>query len=217
MMNVGGEPAHETRPRQRNLETRDNDPEDARWATWMVAARDGDGVSYERLLAELTRHLLPYLRRMVGPSDLCEECLQDSLLAIHTARHSYDPERPFKPWVHAVARFKAVDAIRRASTRRRYEEPKDDQDSWSDTVSPPSDLPIDTERALARLEPAYRDAVVLRLHGYTLEEAAKKAGVSRGAMRSRVHRGLRQLRTRLEDDAPHARGRTAFTGLPNFH
>lgn len=175
--------------------------EDQRWSSWMAAAQRGDAESYESLLRELERSLGSRLRRMLGGNDLVEDCLQECLVAIHRARHTYDTRRPFKPWAYSLARYKTIDVIRKRSTERRYQPISLDERPVCGGKPQALDLPLDVGKALQSLDGNYREAVLLtKFVGYTLEEAAEKAGVSRTAMRSRVHRGLKQLRRAIERD-----------------
>lgn len=171
------------------------DEEERRWAVWMAAAQDGDLESYDRLLVEVEAVLRAFLRNKLREPELVEECLQEALFAIHKARHTFDPRRRFKPWVFALANYKTIDVLRRRSTRRRYEVPE--FEGWTAGQATPTgpESPFDASRALEGLAAPYREAVMLtKLLGYTLDEAALRAGVSKAAMRSRVHRGIHQLR-----------------------
>ncbi len=78
----------------------DNQTDEARWSEWMARAQGGDRAAYEKLMTELGSVIERYvLRRFgrAGGSDFAEECVQESLLAIHGARQTYDPGRPFRP------------------------------------------------------------------------------------------------------------------------
>ena len=176
-----------------------NAAEDERWAAWMTAAQDGDLESYERLLTELEQVLRGFLRRMLGGTELVDDCLQDCLFAIHRARHTYDPSRPFKPWAFTLARHKTIDVIRKRSTRRHHETTDGEMSTARAAASEHPEVALDVAHALQALDPPYREALRLtKLQGYTLEEAADRVGVSKAAMRSRVHRGMRKLRWVLE-------------------
>lgn len=166
----------------------------------MAAAQRGDRDRYEALLSELESTLRGFLFHLVGAPELIDDCLQECLLAIHRARHTYDPRRPFKPWAFALARYKTIDIIRRRSTQRRHE--ASDQDVASNgTAAPLADGELDLDRILGALDSPYREAVMMtKLMGYTLKEAADAEGVSKAAMASRVHRGLQALRRLLERD-----------------
>src|SRR5215472_6940530 len=83
----------------------------------MTAGLDGDAGAYHALLERLTGHLRAYYRRRFalighGPAE-AEDLLQEALISIHTHRHTYDHLQPFTPWVHAIARYKFLDYLRR--------------------------------------------------------------------------------------------------------
>jgi RNA polymerase sigma-70 factor (ECF subfamily) len=174
--------------------------EEARWSAWMCRANAGDRDAYERLLAEIGGVMQKYLQRRFGGSDLVEECVQECLLSIHRARASYDPRRPFRSWMFAIVRHKAIDLLRRRGTRQRHETaaPRGEE-----VAAPPldPDSALQAAEALAAIRPEYRDALVLtKLQGHSLAEAARLAGVSVTAMKSRVHRGIREVRRLLEGE-----------------
>ena len=80
----------------------------------MLAASGGDGAAYRALLDALARHLRAFLRRRLARMpDEVEDLVQETLLAIHNQRHTYDPDQPLTAWVHAIARYKLVDMLRR--------------------------------------------------------------------------------------------------------
>ena len=87
-------------------------PQEAQYREWMLASLQGDAFAYRKLLAELTRHLRGYYARRLGP-DAAEDAVQETLIAIHTKRGTYDPSRPFTAWVYGVARYKLIDVYRR--------------------------------------------------------------------------------------------------------
>ncbi|RTE68075.1 hypothetical protein BHE90_017549, partial [Fusarium euwallaceae] len=70
------------------------------WGQLMAAAQEGHAAAYRRLLDEI-RHWLKgfYARRL--PPGMVDDAVQDTLIAIHEKRHTYDPERPFRPWLMA--------------------------------------------------------------------------------------------------------------------
>jgi len=81
------------------------------WGKLMAAAQAGNGGAYRRLLGELRDWLRYfYVRRL--PSAHVDDAVQDALIAIHEKRHTYDPGRPFKPWLAAVVRYKWIDRLR---------------------------------------------------------------------------------------------------------
>ncbi|UCE87379.1 MAG: RNA polymerase sigma factor [Deltaproteobacteria bacterium] len=173
------------------------DAEEARWSAWMVRANEGDADAYARLLEEIGGVMEHYLRRRFGASDFIEDCVQECLLAIHRARASYDPARRFRPWMFTIVRHKAIDLLRRRGTRQRYEAV---HGAAEEPVAPMADptAPLRAAEALRGLAPEYREALLLtKFEGHSLDEAARRAGVSVTAMKSRVHRGIQQVRRLL--------------------
>ncbi len=167
-----------------------------RWSRWMAEANGGDAVAYQKLMTELGSATEAYLQSRIGVPESLEDCVQECLLAVHRARGSYDPARPFRPWMFTIVRHKAIDWLRHR-TVRSVEWVRDEQ---ADPPARPSDPAhgIEGARLLQRLDPAQREALVLTKYaGLTLEEAAERSGVSPSAMKSRVHRALRELRRQL--------------------
>jgi RNA polymerase sigma-70 factor (ECF subfamily) len=163
----------------------------------MAAAQNGDQDAYNSLLSDLYGVTEAYLARILGPSFWREDCVQDCLTAIHRARHSYDPRRPFRPWFFTIVRHKAIDALRRDA--RRPEDLRGPEAEASETSS--VEQLLDTQQLLNRLGTPYRDALVLtKVRGYSIAEAASAAGVSSTAMKSRVHRAVRQLKRLVESE-----------------
>ena len=84
----------------------------------MVRGQSGDGAAYHLFLKEMGGMLRAYFRRRLGGlPDEVEDLVQESLLAIHNQRHTYDPTQPLTAWAHAIARYKLVDLLRRRGTR----------------------------------------------------------------------------------------------------
>jgi RNA polymerase sigma-70 factor (ECF subfamily) len=169
-----------------------------RWRAWMASAQQGDAQAYERLLRELLPALRAFARsRLTGPS--AEDVVQNALLSIHRARHTYRPERPFGPWWRAIARHAVIDFVR-AQSRRGAELALDELD----LPAPEPDreerrLSPHLEAALAALPPGQRQAVeLLHVEGLSVAEAALRVGITPGALKVRAHRGYRALRARLE-------------------
>lgn len=174
--------------------------DDARWADWMRRAHAGDTDAYAQLLSEIGPVIERFLRRRFGDADFVEDCVQECLMSIHRARISYDPARRFRPWMFAIVRHKAIDELRRRGTRGRFEVREEE---GAGTAAPDAEPGAGLEVAgvLHALEPKYREALVLtKLEGRELADAARLVGISATAMKSRVHRAIRQVRRILEAD-----------------
>jgi RNA polymerase sigma-70 factor (ECF subfamily) len=159
----------------------------------MVRSLAGDGAAYGELLRRLNGYLRAYyLRRLGRPAD-AEDLLQETLIAMHARRATYDPTRPFTAWVHAIARHKLIDYYRR--TRRRAEEPLDDPDLlFSSADSNAAEAQIDVERLLGRLPEKTRQLIrAVKIEGLSSAEAEARHGMSETAVKVSVHRGLKKL------------------------
>ncbi len=173
---------------------------ESQWCGLMEAAQSGDRVAYERLLLAI----LPVLRRLVsvrlGEPAGVEDVVQNVLLSIHRARHTYQPGRPFGAWMRAIARNAVVDSQRRRSVRVRREHPLSELEELPDTAppAPAQGLSGPLRRALESLPAGQKQAVeLIHVHELSVAEAAKQVGITPGALKVRAHRGYRALRALL--------------------
>lgn len=179
----------------------DRDERGERWRAWMVAAQRGEQGPYERLLREVLPYLRSLVRARVRDPAATEDVVQNLLLAIHRARHTYRPERPFLPWLRAVARNAVVDHHRAWSRRLHREVSYEENEPVVEAPEPSSlDAPLSPsmERALGELPASQREAVeLLHVEGLTVAEAAERVGITPGALKVRAHRGYKRLRLQL--------------------
>jgi RNA polymerase sigma-70 factor (ECF subfamily) len=165
----------------------------------MAAAQHGDAAAYERLLTELLPFIGGVVRGRMGDDPAVEDIVQEVLLSIHTARHTYRAERPLIPWVRAIARNAVIDWARR-QTRKRARE-ADVEAASLPAPRAKEHAPVLSkaiERALGSLPESQCQAVImLKIEGLTIAEAAQRAGVTAGALKLRAHRGYRALRDLL--------------------
>ncbi|KFC63497.1 RNA polymerase sigma-70 factor, ECF subfamily [Devosia sp. LC5] len=175
------------------------DPTEMRLRSLMLASLDGDAAAYRSLLAELGRHLRPYFTRRLTPAfaSHAEDLVQETLLAIHTRRLTYDRNRPFTAWFHAVAHHKFVDHVRRQSIRLTVpledDAPVIAHDDSADTLAR-RDLNIVLETVPPRTGDLIRRT---RVDGASIAEAAAVHGMSETAAKVSIHRGLKALITRF--------------------
>ena len=171
-------------------------------ATLMQAAHAGDNAAYSRLLREIApmlRNAVRRSRRFLNRDDV-EDLVQDILLSLHAVRATYDPQRPFLPWLYAIARNRIADAGRRHVRSAGHEVQVDE---WPVTFSDEG-ANIDTEgyrdpealrAAVKGLPSGQREAIeMLKLRELSLKEAATASGQSVGALKVSVHRGMTALR-----------------------
>lgn len=179
--------------------------DDSKWASLMIAAQNGDQNSYARLLCDLT----PLLRRLArngwpqGSDADIEDVVQETLLTIHQTRHTYDPNRPFFPWLLTLLRRRIVDGVRRRSRTNQHETVIDALDvTFIDSpTNTECELLVDSEAlraAINRLTPGQRQAIeLLKQKEMPLKEASAMTGLSIAALKVATHRALRRLRTLL--------------------
>lgn len=174
----------------------------ARWREWMASAQRGDALAYERLLDELLPFVRGVVRARIGDDPGAEDVVQDVLLSIHTARHSFQPGRELEPWVRTIARNAVIDSVRRRNRQRaRIADVETDtlpQSSQERASAEAEPLPRRMERALEQLPAVQREAVLLlKVEGLSVIEAAQRARTTPGALKLRAHRGYRLLRDLL--------------------
>ena len=178
----------------------DNRSDPHGWGALMAAAQRGEAGPYRRLLAELRPWLLRYFGRRLPPASV-EDAAQDTLVAIHSKRHTYDPDRPFGPWLAGIARYKWIDRLRITVRHAAAELP--------DTLATPDhEAAVISATALsglmATLTPAQADVIrLVKLDGLSIEEAASRTGQSAALVKVNIHRGLGRL-ARLVESQPDA-------------
>src|SRR5215467_10055044 len=180
-------------------------PNDRALATLMRAAQGGDTQAYVLLLKEITPRLRQIVRRQrsfVSAEDI-EDLVQDILLSLHAVRATYDPQRPFMPWLMAITRHRLADAARRYTRRAAHELqvenlPVTFSDEGSNIDSDGYRDPEALKQAIEDLSPAQRAAIeMLKLREMSLKEAAAAKGMSIGALKVSVHRAMASLRKSL--------------------
>ncbi|MGY2733754.1 sigma-70 family RNA polymerase sigma factor [Sphingomonas sp. UYP23] len=160
------------------------------WGQLMAAAQDGHAAAYRRLLDELRHWLKGFYARRLPPA-VVDDAVQDTLIAIHEKRHTYDRERPFKPWLMAVARYKWIDRLRSMSRSRTEELP--DEIAVEDHESSVTSSVI-LARLMTELKPAQADAIrLVKIEGFSVEEASERTGQSGSLIKVNIHRGLARL------------------------
>ena len=156
----------------------------------------GDGPAYHAFLKELSAHLRAFLRRrLIRLPDDVEDLVQETLLAVHNQRHTYEADQPLTAWVHAIARYKLVDLLRRRAGRDALHEPLDDELAvFAACDTEAADARRDVAKLLELLPERQRLPIqYMKLEGMSVTEAARAAGMSESAVKVGVHRGLKAL------------------------
>ncbi len=178
-----------------------------RRAAWMEAAQDGDRRAYEQLLADSVALIRTTARRQGVAFDHLDDVVQETLLTVHRVRHTYDPARSYDAWLVAIARRRAIDALRshgRRDRRELHDEVAVDNHPDVEDASAATESEQRAQRlrdAIATLPPGQREAVEqLGLHERSLNEAAELTGRNTGALKVNLHRALKALRKRFRGE-----------------
>lgn len=179
------------------------------WAQWMRLAQGGDRAAYQRVLQAIVPYLTAIARRHLGNADAAEDAVQEILMIVHGVRHTYEPDRPLKPWLATIARRHCIDIERRRLRRLRHETADDTaaQDHPDPAPTPEETLAQHQQAtavrdAVAALPPGQRAAVgLMKLDELSLREASASSGLSIPALKVACHRAIRSLGRRLGDSS----------------
>ena len=168
-------------------------------AAWLQSLQ-GDATSYKRALGLMSGHVRRFLQKRM-PSQLSdvEDLVQETLMAIHQKRHTYQSDQPLTAWMYAIARYKWVDHLR---AHGRREGLHDNIDDWSESLAvdneeEASDAHKDLEFVLAELPLRQREVIEhTRLMGLSITETAERTGQSEASVKVNIHRGLKTLMTK---------------------
>ncbi|WP_206486190.1 sigma-70 family RNA polymerase sigma factor [Thalassotalea sp. G2M2-11] len=172
-----------------------------RWSALMVKAQAGSEHDYQQLLTELANVIHAYLRKRFGNQLFLEDCVQESLLAIHNARHTYDPNRPFRPWLFTIVRHKVIDFLRhKDACQRIVEQQRQVQEVLAQgNQAHAVEDSMSNDSLLDALSSQQREVLTLtKMLGFTSAETAKQLGISESAVKVRVHRAINKLKQILE-------------------
>ena len=169
---------------------------EARLRALLLRGLTGEADAYHAFLKALTAHLRAFLkRRLSGLPDEIEDLVQDTLLAVHSQRHTYRADQPLTAWVQAIARYKLIDLFRGRAAREALHEPLDDElDVFAASDTEAAEARRDVAKLLEQLPDHQRLPIVhTKLEGLSVAEAARATGMSESAIKVGVHRGLKAL------------------------
>lgn len=176
--------------------------EEAQAAALMQAAQGGDQTAYMHLLATLTIVARRFVRHRAGATTWIDDAVQETLISVHRARHTWDGSRPFAPWFYAIASHRIVDVYRREHRVRLREDASDHLEATAsshDAGGPDDGVDMAAvHAALAALPARQRDIVEgLKLREESVKSLAARHGMSESAVKVMAHRGYKRLRTLL--------------------
>lgn len=166
----------------------------------MQASLAGDSRAYAQALEESARLLRPYLSKRLNQRSDVEDVLQEILISIHKARHTYDGKRPFRPWLFAIAKFRLHDFLRThyADQLRHARELDQAEHIAASDVTESPDTYESIKGEIDRL-PGKQPAILHLLHGegHTAKEVAAKMNMTESAVKVAAHRAYKVLRGKL--------------------
>ena len=172
------------------------------------ASQSGDAAAHRALLNHISGRLRSYfrnrLRRAGAGTDEAEDLVQDTLLVLHTKRHTYDGSSPVLAWTYGIARYKLIDYLRANARALRHiqidevDDLADEHDAFSAV-----DTSRELHKALARLPRHYRLPIeYVKIQGLSIAEAAARIGMSDAAVKIGIHRGMKRLAVVLSEARP---------------
>ena len=170
-------------------------------AALMRLAQTGDQVAYASLLVLLTSIARQFARERLGGVAWIDDVVQETLLALHGARHTWDPRRPFAPWFYAIASSRLIDVLRRERrvTSREIAGDELPEGSRPDGGARREEIDAEAIQAAVRSLPARQRDVIegLKFKDESVREVAGRLKMSESAVKVTAHRGYRTLKRLL--------------------
>jgi len=164
----------------------------------MQASQGGDKRAYSQLLTECEKWLRRYFARKIGPGAV-DDLVQETLISVHRKRATYDPDRPFLPWLAAIGRYRWVDHLRKIY--------RSDEVGMVDEVTedPEADHAGDTnarlsvDHLLAQIPEKQAEVIrLVKIVGMSITEAAERTGQSESLVKVNIHRGIKKMNSLIE-------------------
>lgn len=187
------------------LEAATTQDDGAQWGALMACAQQGDRQAYHAVLVEIVPYLRTIARRLLGQDQDAEDVVQEILIVVHDIRHTYEPGRPFKPWLVTIATRRCIDQLRRRTRRLRHEIAEDGDFDFATSPWESPEHQIERHQsdrvlreAVDGLPERQREAIrLLRLQELTLHEAAARSDQSVGSLKVACHRAIKGLQRAL--------------------
>ncbi len=170
------------------------------WPELMKASQLGDSTSYKQLLTEITPFIKSYLYKKIFQKEAVEDVAQEVLMAIHKARHTYDPSQEFENWMYGISKFKFIDYVRKHTKKNDLEVFIEGFETFlaDDTNKIDNGVSKDIEKALNILSDKQKQIIILtKLKGYSMIEVAKELDMSESAVKTNSHRAFKKMKTWL--------------------
>lgn len=163
----------------------------------MLASQAGDRRAYAELLGECQKWLTRYFARKIAPSML-EDLVQDTLISVHRKLASYDPDRPFLPWLAAIGRYRWVDQLRRVYRQDETVLNEEIVGEAGDNEDLAARMTLDA--LLERIPEKQAEVIrLVKITGLSITEAAERTGQSESLVKVNIHRGIKRMNGLIED------------------
>lgn len=166
----------------------------------MTLAQGGDQRAYAQLLRQTARLLRPFLARQLPSNSALDDLMQEILISIHKARHTYDASRAYAPWAYAIARFRLLDFL-----RAHYADQLVHAEEWSEEIHSAADVTesaLDYESIEQEIQklPEKQSTILRLMHhqGLTAKQVAEHTGMNESAVKVAAHRAYKILRKILK-------------------
>ncbi len=170
-------------------------------AALMRHSLNGDQRAYAEILQETSRFLRPFLAKRLSFTNEVDDLLQEILFSIHKARHTYDGNRPYKPWVYAIAKFRLQDYLRaHYSDQLHHADDLSEMENYLHENVTESAISYESISGEVEKLPQKQATILQLMHqeGYTAKEVAEKLGMNESAVKVAAHRAYKILRQKLE-------------------
>lgn len=162
----------------------------------MCSSQAGDKQAYVALLTECQLWLERFFRRRCAPGQI-DDLVQEVLIAVDQKRATYDPQRPFLPWLAAIARYRWGDHLRRVY--RNAEDELADYDAPQEGEEDALIARLSLDRMFGQIPGKQAQAIEwVKIEGLSIREAAERSGESEAAVKVNIHRGLKKLAALIE-------------------
>ncbi len=166
-------------------------------ATLLVKAQEGDGTAYREFLDRASHYVRALVGRRLSPAQTVEDVVQEVLLSLHSARHTYSPGRPVVPWIRAIAQRRVYDYLRKwmKSAGGKMAEPFDPEAAWHGCEEPEATSGLELREAVAALSPHQREVLeLIKVDGLSTREVSERLRVTEASVRVAAHRAYEKFK-----------------------
>ncbi len=161
-----------------------------------LQAVEGNRHSYEKFLNEIAKIIRIIIAKKVPSSDL-EDVVQEVLISVHKARHTYDGARPIMPWLMAIIKYRVGDYLRKYYAQMRNQTSNIDEviDMLLDVTKEDENHEL-IDEIFSFVEPKQKEILTMMyIQGYTAKETASRLGMNESAVKVAAHRAIKKIKT----------------------